>query len=131
MKSKDLQLALKNKYENGDGPTKIYRDLSGVVSLRTIKLWVKMLNQTGSVDLSHSPGLPRRVRTKANISKVKYRLAQKKQISSRRLAAEINSSCTSARRILREDLGCFPYKKIITPKTTPKDGFFLMKNILI
>ncbi|CAF5182702.1 unnamed protein product [Rotaria magnacalcarata] len=59
MKSKDLQLAVKNKYENGDSPTKIYRDLAGVVSLRTIKLWVKMLNQTGSIDLSHSPGRPR------------------------------------------------------------------------
>ncbi|CAF4947754.1 unnamed protein product, partial [Rotaria magnacalcarata] len=118
MKSKDLQLAVKNKYENGDGPTKIYCDLAGVVSLRTIKLWVKMLNQTGSIDLSHSPGLPRTVRTKANISKVKYRLAQKKQISSRRLAAEINISRTSARRILREDLGCFPYKKIKQPRLT-------------
>ncbi|CAF2076733.1 unnamed protein product [Rotaria magnacalcarata] len=59
-----------------------------------------MLNQTGSIDLSHSPGRPRTVQTKANISKVKYRLAQKKQISSRRLAAEINISRTSARRIL-------------------------------
>ncbi|CAF3395688.1 unnamed protein product [Rotaria socialis] len=89
MKSKDLQLAARKKYENGDGPTKIYRDLAGVVSLRTIQLWVKMLNETGSIDLSHSPGHPRTVRTKVNISKVKYRLAQKKQISSRRLAAEI------------------------------------------
>ena len=35
MKCKDLQLAVKNKYENGDGPTKIYRDLAGVASLRT------------------------------------------------------------------------------------------------
>ncbi|CAF4916072.1 unnamed protein product, partial [Rotaria socialis] len=64
MKSKDLQLAARKKYENGDGPTKIYRDLAGVVSLRTIQLWVKMLNETGSIDLSHSPGHPRTVRTK-------------------------------------------------------------------
>ena len=35
MKSKDLQTAVKNKYDNGDGPTKIYRDLGRVVSLRT------------------------------------------------------------------------------------------------
>ncbi|CAF4693314.1 unnamed protein product, partial [Rotaria socialis] len=84
MKSKDLQLAVKKKYENGDGSTKIYRDLAGVVSLRTIKLWVKMLNETGSIDLSHSPGHPR----------------TKKQISSRRLAAEIKISRASARRIL-------------------------------
>jgi hypothetical protein len=29
---------VKTKYENGDGPTKIYRDVAGVVSLQTIKL---------------------------------------------------------------------------------------------
>jgi hypothetical protein len=39
-------------------------------------------------------------------------------VSSRRLAAEMNISRTSARRILREDLGCFPYKKIKQPKLT-------------
>jgi hypothetical protein len=30
MKSKDIQTAVKNKYENGDGPTKIYCDLGEV-----------------------------------------------------------------------------------------------------
>ena len=33
MKSKDIQKAVKIKFENGDGPTKIYHDLAGVVSL--------------------------------------------------------------------------------------------------
>ena len=46
MKSKDLQKAVKTKYENGDGPAKIHRDLGGVVSKRTIKLWIKMINNT-------------------------------------------------------------------------------------
>ena len=32
MKSKNLQKAVKIKYENGDGPAKIHRDLGGVVS---------------------------------------------------------------------------------------------------
>ena len=36
MKSKDLQVSIKNKYENGDGSVKINRDLGGVVSKRTI-----------------------------------------------------------------------------------------------
>ena len=43
MKSKDIQEVVKTKHENGDGPTKNYRDLAGVVSLQTIKLWVKMI----------------------------------------------------------------------------------------
>jgi hypothetical protein len=85
MKSKDLQTAVKNKYENGDGPTKIYRDLGGVVSLRTIKSSIQMINNTGSINLSYSPGRTRTARTKANILKVKYRLDQKKRVSTRRL----------------------------------------------
>ena len=32
MKSQDLQATVKNKYENGDGSAKIYRDLGGVMS---------------------------------------------------------------------------------------------------
>lgn len=118
MKSKDLQKAVKNKYENGDGPTKMYRDLDGVVSLRTVKLWIQMINNIGSINLSHLPGRPRTARTKSNISKVKHRLAQKKRVSSRRVAAEMNISRTSAQRILREDLGYFPDKKIKQPKLT-------------
>ncbi|CAF1446281.1 unnamed protein product [Adineta ricciae] len=112
MKSKDTQTAVKNKYENGDGPTKIYRDLGGVVSLRTIKSWIQMIINTGSINLSHPPSRPRTARTEANTLKVKRSLAQKKRVSTRLLAAKISISATSARRILREDLGCFPYKKI-------------------
>jgi hypothetical protein len=40
MKSKVMQTAVKNKYENGDDATKIYRDLGGVVPLRTIQSWI-------------------------------------------------------------------------------------------
>jgi len=40
MKSKDMKTAVKNKYENGDDPAKNYRDLGGVVSLRTVKSWI-------------------------------------------------------------------------------------------
>jgi transposase len=116
MKSKDMQTAVKNKYENGDGPAKIYRDLGGVVSLTTIKSWIQRINKTGSIHLSHPPGRPRTARTKANISKVKHRLSQKKRVSTRLLAADMSISRTSVRRILHEDLGCFPYKKIKQPK---------------
>ena len=108
-----------NKYENGDGPTKIFRDLGGVVSLQTVKLWIKMIRETGSIDRCYSPGRPRTIRTKNNIQKVKQRLAKKKKkVSTRRLAAEMKISRRSVQRILREDLGCFPHKKIKQPKVT-------------
>ena len=46
MKNKDIQKVVKTKYENGDGPAKIYRDLAEAVSLPTIKLWIKIINIT-------------------------------------------------------------------------------------
>ncbi len=118
MKSKDMRAAVKNKYENGDGPTKMYRDLGGVVSLPTIKLWIKKIKSIGSINMSYSSGCPRTIRTKANILKVKSRLGQKRRVSTRRLAAEMKISSISAHRILRDDLDCFPYKKIKQPKLT-------------
>jgi transposase len=82
MESKEIQTAVKNKYENGDGPTKIFRDLGGgVVSLQTIKLWIKMIRETGSINFAYSPGRPRAIRTKSNILKEKQRMAQKKKCS--------------------------------------------------
>ena len=112
MKSKDKWKVVKTKYENAEGPTKIYRDLATVISLSTIKLRIKMMNTTGSITLSSPPGCPRIVRTKAAIVKVKNRLNQKKRVSTRKLAKEINPSRRNIQRILREDLGCKPYKKI-------------------
>ena len=61
MKSKDVQKAVKTKYENEDGPAKIHRDLGGVVSKRT--------TTTGSIELAHFSD---HLRIVANISKVKW-----------------------------------------------------------
>ena len=92
MKSKDVQKVIKTKYENGDGSARIYRDLAGALSLPTIELWIKMTNTTGSITLSSPPGYPRTVRTKAAIVKVKNRRNQKKRVSTRKLAKEVNTS---------------------------------------
>ena len=108
MKSKDIQKVVQTKYENRDGPAKIYHDLAGAVSLPTIKLLLKMMSTISSITLSSSPCT---VRTKAAIVKVKNRLNQKKRVSTRKLAKEMNTSRRSVQRILREDLACKPYKK--------------------
>ena len=102
MKSKDLRIrtAVKNKFENGDGPAKIFRELGGVVSKRTINLWIKMIKGIGSIDLLKPPGRPHTIRTKANIQKAKLHLALKKRASTRKLAAELCISRTSTQRIL-------------------------------
>jgi hypothetical protein len=75
-----------------DGPTKIYCDLGGVVSLKIIKLWIKTIKNINPINLSYSPDRSRTVRIIADLSKVKWRTDKKKQESTRRLAAERNIS---------------------------------------
>ena len=109
MKSLDLQEIVKCKHQNGDSVSKIFNDLSGVISFSTIKRWVKMLDETGTIKLGKYPGRPRIARTKANILKVKQRLNRKKKVSTRKLGKELNISNSSVHRILQDDLGYFPY----------------------
>ena len=54
MKSKDHVVL--SKYQNGDNPTKIYRDLNGGIGLITIERWCQMIHRSGSVKLSSPPG---------------------------------------------------------------------------
>lgn len=117
MKSEDLQKLVLLKHQNGDNPTKVCRDLNGVIGLRTIERWYKMINETGSINLSVSSGRPRTARTNANIKKVKQKL-QRKKVSTRGLALDLGISHESARQILRDDLGCRPYQHVIEPALT-------------
>ena len=71
MKSKDLQKLALSKYVKGDSPSDIFRHLNGAVCLRTVKRWCKMIRETGSINLSTSPGRPCTARTKESIRKVK------------------------------------------------------------
>ncbi|CAF3619303.1 unnamed protein product, partial [Rotaria sp. Silwood2] len=91
MKSEDLQKVVALKHQNGDYPTKIFRDLNEVLSLPTIKRWCKMLDQTGSINLTAPPGPARAVRTEAAIKKVKNKLDQNK-VSTRQLALQLGMS---------------------------------------
>jgi hypothetical protein len=118
MKSKDLQKVVFLKYEDGDGPAKIFRDLNGSLGLSNIKRWCKMIRNTGSIQLSTSPGGPRFARTIKTIQKVKHKLDQKKMVSVRCLANEYGISKSSAHRILKEDLELHAYKMTIKPKLT-------------
>ena len=77
-----------------------------------------MINTTGSITLSSPPGCSHTVRIKAAIVKIKNCLTQKKRVSTRKLAKEMNISRRNVKRILREDLGCKPCKKTTQPKLT-------------
>ena len=111
MKSKDLQKLVLSKYEAGQTPKKIFEDLNGAVSYRTVKRWCKMIRKTGAIDLSKPSACHRTVHTKAAIQKIKRKSKGSKRISCRKLALEMDMSFSSAYRILRKDLKMKPYKK--------------------
>ena len=71
MKSKDLQKLVLSKYKTGQTQKKIFEDLNGVVSYRTVKRWCKMIWETGAIDLLKPSGCHRTVRKKAAIQKIK------------------------------------------------------------
>ena len=125
MKSKDLQKVVLSKYQNGDNPTKIYRDLNGGIGLRTIERWCQMIR---SVKLSIPPGGPRFSRTKGNIQKVKHRYAQRKEYQLENYQWSADISERSVRRIMKKDLGLRLYKKIIEPLLS-NDQKIKRKNI--
>ena len=80
MKNQDIQKLVFSEYENDEGPSEIFQHLNGTVSLITIKRWYKMVRETGTIQLSKSPGRPRTVRTEESIRKVKTRLDRKRKV---------------------------------------------------
>ena len=110
MKSKDLQKLVLSKYENGDGTTKIFRDLNGAISLSTIERWYRRIREVGYIDLVNPLRCSRTIRTKAAIQKVKRRLNRRKPLSSRKLARDLGISRSSVQRILKNELKLQAYK---------------------
>ena len=115
MKSKDLQKVVLSKYQKGDTPKQIYHHLNGGLGLRTIERWCQMIRRSGTMTLSKPLGGPRLARTRENIQKVKNRLRRKKKVSTRKISMELHISERSVRRIMKNDLGLHPYKKVIEP----------------
>ena len=118
MKSKDLQQIVLSKYKKGDAPKKIFDDLNGAVSYRTIERWCKMIRESGTISSSKPMGCHRTVRTKAAIQKVKRRLKGSAKLSCRKLALTMGISRSSVHRILRDDLKLRAYKMVKEPLLT-------------
>ena len=88
------------------------------MGLRTIKGWCKMIRNTGSIQLSISPGVPCLARTNKKIQKVKHQLGHNKLVSVRSLAEQHNISKSSAHRILKEDFQLCACRMRVEPKLT-------------
>ena len=118
MKSKDLQKLILSKYDNGDGTTKIFRDLNSAISLSTIERWCRRIREVGTIDLVNPRGCSRTIWTKAAIQKIKRRLNRRKSLSSRKLARELSISRSSVPRILKNDLELRVYEMQKEPLLT-------------
>ena len=103
------------KYKAGQTSKKIFEDLNGAVSYRTIKRWRKMIRKIGAIDLPKPSACHRTVHTKAPIQKIKRKSKGGKRISCRKLAFEMDMSFSSAYRILEKDFKMKPYKKTVEP----------------
>lgn len=118
MKSKDIQNVVLLKLQAGKSPSEISKDLCNVVSERTVRNWKSMYLKTGKIDLKKPPGLVRTVRTKNIIKKVQKRFQRKARQSVRKMACQLGISRQSLGRIVKEDLGLYPYRITIQPKLT-------------
>ena len=126
-KGEDLEKLVLSKYEKGEPSTKIFEDLNGFLSSRTIRRWCKMIREIDTINLSHSLGRPRIIRTKAMIQKVRKRMKRKKRVSVRKLAGELDISNGSVVRILKQDIGYRSYKKRVEPTLTDVEKSKRMK----
>ena len=78
-----------------------------------------MVRETRTINLSHSLGRLRIIRTKGIIQKVRKRMKGKRtRVSIRKLASELDISNGSVVRILKQDLGYRSYKKRVQPALT-------------
>lgn len=110
MKSKSLQDIVLSKHQNGKTPKEIFVELENAVSLRTIERWLKLIRESGSIELHTSTGRKRTARSKTNIRTTKRLVKGKKRVTVRKLAEKLGTSVMSAQRILTKDLRLKPYK---------------------
>jgi len=120
MKNIAIQKLVFSKFQNGETPTKIFQDLPGAVSLRTIERWVRSIKLTGKINLRKPVGRPRSVRTKTTIRKVKQLVKKRKNVSVRKLANKLKTSKTTIHRLLKTDLKYKAYKIRKQPALTNK-----------
>ena len=110
MKSKDLVLS---KYKDGQSSMKIHENLHGSLGLSTVERWCKMIRDTGKITLFKSTG---RLRTAANIRKVKHRHDRWQVFSYRKIARDLRISRSSAQTILKDHLKLKSYRIKVQPK---------------
>lgn len=86
MKSKIIQELVEAKAAKGESAAKIFEDLMGQVSKRTIERSLQSLRQHPSLFMTRLPGRPRSTRTPAVVKKIQKMAASKARQGMRRIA---------------------------------------------
>lgn len=108
----EKRAAIKLYHDNGYSPSQILKQLEKLnIGRSLVYRTVKRLSETGFTKDRPRSGRPRSIRTPALKRKVYHRLRRNPQQSANKLARQLNTSSTSIRRIIREDIGLYPYKK--------------------
>jgi hypothetical protein len=86
----------------------------------TLRYTVRTFRDSGSVQ--RKPGSSRpKVRTEENIQNVQHRMEDEPQLSLRRLSQQTELSVSTCQRIVRKDLGLYPYKVQVYQELLPPD----------
>lgn len=108
----DLRSVIVKKFQNGAKCGAIFRDLKHLgVKRGFVYYTIKRFVDTGSIENRPKPGRKRCVRTPRVIKVVRERIRRGCDRSARKMAAELNISRESVRRILRKDLDMKAFKK--------------------
>ena len=75
----------------------------------TIKKIYEKFTSTGYLGNSKKPNKPKPKRSHENIERVRRSIEENPTTSSRRRSAQLNIAHTTLRRIIRNDLGIYPY----------------------
>jgi len=108
----DIRRLIVSAYERGDSQAKIYHALKHFsISRQYISYTVKRWRECGIVADRPRSGRPRSVRTTQLVQRIKRRIARNCRRSGRKMARDLQTSCTTLRRVLHEDLGLRAFKR--------------------
>lgn len=115
----EKRAAIKLYHDKGFQPSEIIKQLNLLsIGRSLVYRTVKRLRETGSTKDRPRSGRPRSARTPALKKKVYQRIYKNPRRSARKLARQLNTSRSTIRRIIDEDLGLHPYKKRKVPGLT-------------
>jgi transposase len=106
------RLVIKKFFDCGFSTARICQEVKAL-GINRMKVYrtVRRLKETGSIKDRPRSGRPRTVRTRERKKRIREKIRRNPRRSARKLASEEGVSDRSMRRLLRDDLHLFPYKK--------------------